>query len=616
MQCNSGNNDTVLNVSNSKNQKSKFQKKQKQQPNKQTLSGATPTRMNKEDDNDKRFKQMESNIQLLLKLHNRDSMNQADKGSSLSSTDDYVDGESGFFVGEGTNKVAKNNSNQTFILDTGASTTTSSNFELLIDPKPSKMSVKTFSGSASITHTGKLNLNGTIIQPVLYAPNGNTNLISLSQLEDKGIRVFHKNQKLILKSGEKIVMEFSRKGKLYISCIKPSISHVGISSKKDWHILLGHPSDEYLKKFLKYNNIPSLNTEYATKCKICTQCGLKRAPHKNPIPAGRRPFEKIHFDLLEIKPYAKNSAQYVLAKTNLISFIREIKNKTGNHLLYLHSDQGGEFSSTKFITECGKLGISFEQGPADSPQSNGIAERFNQSLLIKICCLLAQCNLPINFCEKAANHASTNINLLPSRALNWKSPVSILKTHEMLIEPLRQIDSLIPFGIKVFVHQRNKSKPLPPSKLLLYLGYEKYSDTMRFFDPTSRKIVVSRDFSTTQLTFEYGSKKVLKKNPITLPTSKISPLQYNPSDPIIIEPLFTSTTTTLNKPNTSMEAPNPLRPPATVEPDKDHPNLTIQSNQQEKTKKGYTYVPHYSTAPRNIERRISTTNIINKTNRN
>ncbi|MBW0529516.1 hypothetical protein O181_069231 [Austropuccinia psidii MF-1] len=259
------------------------------------------------------------------------------------------------------------------------------------------------------------------------------------------------------------------------------------------------------------------------------------------------------------------------------------------------------------MTECGKLGISFEQGPADSPQSNGIAERFNQSLLIKICCLLAQCTLPINFWDEAANHASTIINLLPSRALNWKSPVSILKSHEMLIEPLRQINSLIPFGIKVFVHQQHKPKPLPPSKPLLYLGYEKYSDAMRFFDLTSRKIIVSRDFSITQLTFEYGSKKVLKKDPITLPTSEISPLQYKPSDLIIIEPLFTSTTTALDTPNTSMADPNPLRPPATVEPDKDHPSSTIQETQREKTKKGYTYVPHYSTAPRNIESRISTT---------
>ncbi|MBW0553600.1 hypothetical protein O181_093315 [Austropuccinia psidii MF-1] len=382
--------------------------------------------------------------------------------------------------------------------------------------------------------------------------------------------------------------------------------------------------------------MPSSNTEYATKCKICTQCKLKRALHKNPIPAGQRPFEKIHFDLLEIKPYAKNSAQYGLviindfsrfnrimilsnkyqAETNLISFIREIKNKTGNYPSYLHSDRGGEFSSTKFMTECGKLGICFERGPADSPQSNGITERFNQSLLIKIRCLLAQCNLPINFWDEAANHASTIINLLPSRALNWNSPVSILKTHEMLIEPLRQIDSLIPFVIKVFVHQQNKLKPLPPCKPLLYLGYEKYSDAMQFFDPTSRKIVVSRDFSITQLTFEYGSKKVLKKDPITLPTSKISTLKYKSSDSIIIEPFFTSTTTALDKPNTSIAAPSPLRPPATVEPDKDHLHLPNKADQREKTKKGYTYVPHYSTAPRNIKRKISTTNIINKTKRN
>ncbi|MBW0492553.1 hypothetical protein O181_032268 [Austropuccinia psidii MF-1] len=154
-----------------------------------------------------------------------------------------------------------------------------------------------------------------------------------------------------------------------------------------------------------------------------------------------------------------------------------------------------------------------------------------------------------------------------------------------MIEPLRQIDSLIPFGIKVFVHQRNKPKPLPPSKPLLYLGYEKYSNYMQFFDPISRKIVISRDFSITQLTFAYGSKKVLKKDPITLPTSESSLLQYNPSDSIIIEPLFTSTTTTLNRPSTSMTAPNPPSPPATVKPFENQINLTTQTSQQAKTKK-------------------------------
>ncbi|MBW0484564.1 hypothetical protein O181_024279 [Austropuccinia psidii MF-1] len=178
-------------------------------------------------------------------------MNQVDKGSSLSSTDDDFDSKSGFYVGEEMNHVAKNQSNQKFIPHSGASKTTISNFELLIDPKHIKMLIKTSSGSASITHTGKLNFNGTIIQPVFHATNGNTNLISLSQLEDQGIRVFHKNQMLILKSGKKIVMEFPRKGKLYISFIKPSINQVEILSKKDWHILLGHPSNEYLEKLLK-----------------------------------------------------------------------------------------------------------------------------------------------------------------------------------------------------------------------------------------------------------------------------------------------------------------------------------------------------------------------------
>ncbi|MBW0461128.1 hypothetical protein O181_000843 [Austropuccinia psidii MF-1] len=89
------------------------------------------------------------------------------------------------------------------------------------------------------------------------------------------------------------------------------------------------------------------------------------------------------------------------AEKNVEFYLNEIKNKLNISPAFLHSDRGGEFSSTSFINKLKTLGICFEQGPPNSPETNGVAEHFNQSLLSKIRCLLSQSNIPIGYWDEA-----------------------------------------------------------------------------------------------------------------------------------------------------------------------------------------------------------------------
>ncbi|MBW0553578.1 hypothetical protein O181_093293 [Austropuccinia psidii MF-1] len=162
------------------------------------------------------------------------------------------------------------------------------------------MSLRTFARRTNVTHMGKIKLGNVTIYPVLFAPNGGTNLISVSQLEDHRIRLVHKNKKLLLKSNDSVFMEFSRNGKLYVNHAPlkptPKVNHVNGDIDKDWHIALGHPSDKYLKKFLKVMNILlKEKIEFSSRCEVCKKCKLKRSPHQNPIPAAKHPFQKIPF---------------------------------------------------------------------------------------------------------------------------------------------------------------------------------------------------------------------------------------------------------------------------------------------------------------------------------
>ncbi|MBW0557814.1 hypothetical protein O181_097529, partial [Austropuccinia psidii MF-1] len=120
------------------------------------------------------------------------------------------------------------------------------------------------------------------------------------------------------------------------------------TTSRDWHVILGHPSNDYLKWFLHLNDLKqSIPLNVTSNCHICKSCKIKASPHNHPIPSADQPFKKLHFDLLEITPLAKNSIRYVLviiddfslfnrvyllnqklqAELKLMSYIHKIQNK-------------------------------------------------------------------------------------------------------------------------------------------------------------------------------------------------------------------------------------------------------------------------------------------------
>jgi transposase InsO family protein len=211
-------------------------------------------------------------------------------------------------------------------------------------------------------------------------------------------------------------------------------------------------------------------------------------------------------DLLQITPLSQGSFQYVLvlindfsrfnciyllknkkeAEVNIMSYLNEINNHIGVTPAILHTNQGGEFGSVVFRNFLSQRGISLEQGPANLPQTNGLAKRFNQTLSVKVQCMLAQCLVPINYWDKAIKFSSNLVNMLPLSALNGKSPTLVLVDAKSTIEQVRHVQTLLPFGLKVYVHtQSPSSKVLLPSKPFFFLGYEPRSDALRFLDPIS-----------------------------------------------------------------------------------------------------------------------------------
>ncbi|MBW0542686.1 hypothetical protein O181_082401 [Austropuccinia psidii MF-1] len=521
-------------------------------------------------DSDKRMENIErmlEKLQASMKPQSAHLTTESNIKTVSSDSDAFMVKEDMIFTVNDSNKI---------YLDSGAGKSVVNNLRYLSNCIAISHQINTYGNSVPITHQGTLTFKGIKISPVYYAPKGPVNLLSVSQLLDHNIKPVVKKDCFLLKQGQTIVAAFKREGNLFVSKLDVSNAFFTNSDERDWHSILGHPSDSYVKHLLVKNQIKGYFTT-ARDCEVCQLAKIKNRPHTRSLPSSNAAFQRLHIDTLQISPPTTQGIKYILvivddysrfnriylmskkdqAQDNVVSYLNELKNK----ILF-------------------KRGISLERGPPESPQTNGVAERFNQTLLSKIRCLLAQSKIPIQLWVEAAKHGSLLLNLLPHKAINMHSPQELLGKENMQIEPSIKIRSLIAFGMKTTVLTGDpKSKLTPRGETLKALTYESYSDGMRFYNEESKKIRISRDFQLPQM----KSKPRVRQEIVALPTAVaetvISPVSGINADDITYD---------------SVEEV-PVQGQCTQEPIKN---------------KHYDYVPYYSEAPRNISNQIDTRNIL------
>jgi transposase InsO family protein len=145
----------------------------------------------------------------------------------------------------------------------------------------------------------------------------------------------------------------------------------------------------------------------------------------------------IHMDVLQVTPILRGRFKDILVlidnfsrynwiyllqkkhecKSKIMTFVKEIQSHLHITPAILHTDRGGEFGFSVFKSFLSQHGILLEQGPANSPQTNGLDKQLNQTILVKIRCMLAQSLVPLNYWDEAAQFASTLINIYAANIL-------------------------------------------------------------------------------------------------------------------------------------------------------------------------------------------------------
>ena len=168
--------------------------------------------------------------------------------------------------------------------------------------------------------------------------------------------------------------------------------------------------------------------------------------------------------------------------------VLKIKNILNRSISYIQTDNGSEFSNTKFKTFCQDNGIVHRFTVPYTPQQNGRIERFNGTIIAAAKSLLNESRLSHHFWEYAVDTANYIHNRLPHRGINNRIPYEIISNSRVDYSHFKV------FGCRVFFHIpksfRNKfdNNAMPG----IFLGYSYNPTAYKILDIHNNKIILSR----------------------------------------------------------------------------------------------------------------------------
>ncbi|KAH0602927.1 uncharacterized protein H6S33_007931, partial [Morchella sextelata] len=178
------------------------------------------------------------------------------------------------------------------------------------------------------------------------------------------------------------------------------------------------------------------------------------------------------------------------AKKAIKDYVTRIEKQYSTTILRFRTDSGGEYINKDRTNYFDSQGIVHEQTPPYTPESIGVAERFNSMVTTMVRCMIM--DHPKSLCGEAYATAVYLKNRLPHSTLEGKTPFEALKGTKPTIQHLQ------PFGRKCYVHIPENSRPAG-SKLAprayegIIVGYSDSNKIYRIWIETQHRVIESRD---------------------------------------------------------------------------------------------------------------------------
>lgn len=372
---------------------------------------------------------------------------------------------------------------------------------------------------------------------VAYCPTARDNIMSESRMDKRGFRINKENGEVTIincKTG-KIAMEaYLRKTHYIVNCaLAPptttpdAVFSIHSSSQSNlalWHRRFAHLSEGNLRHLARHKLITGFDLKADEELPPCEGCAMGKHP-RAPFPKQNHRSENIldilHMDLqgpfdLSIRQYRyvlaivddhsrKGFKEYLHKKSDaarkIMNLVTRLETLTSRNVKIIQSDGGGEFIGDELKEWMRGKGITRQSSTPDTPQQNGIAERFNRTTHEKALASLHEAQLSNGFWPEAHEYALVTCNMSPSRILHHTTP------DEVFFGSKPDASTLRVFGSRchVRISPEHRKKLDAHSIEGIFCGFERNSKAYRIWIPQRRKFIASRDVLIYECVFQNDS---------------------------------------------------------------------------------------------------------------
>jgi hypothetical protein len=374
-----------------------------------------------------------------------------------------------------------------FILDSGSTSHMVSDRNLFthLDESESGM-INTSCGMSTLEIKGK----GTIqllfrnrpitLHNVLFVPRITVNVLSLRHLLIEQCTISFAINHFTVKKHDEIYLEGRYQHNLPVLELLPPNHHSHLTAAEQIHKSLGHVSYRRIRQKL---GIPIKAPEV---CKSCTLVKVTKASFKHRSSSVSKPLEELHLNLIgPISLMSHKKHKYILtivdANTRFVAAIPLVTKsdtfKTLTHVInleakrlgyypsILHSDRGTEFKNAELDRYCQEHVIRQSFSDAYTPQQNGLAERFNQTILESLRTVLLDSGLKATLWNEILSACTLTLNQIPTHR-SKKSPYELFKKSVIPLQFFKPIGNPL-----VVLSNNSKSKLEPRGDLGRLLGF-------------------------------------------------------------------------------------------------------------------------------------------------
>ena len=351
--------------------------------------------------------------------------------------------------------MEKGDREDTWFLDSGCSNHMCGKKEYFIDFDENFTDTVKLGNNTSMVVIGKVNIrlqvDGMVqkITGVFYIPELKNNLLSIGQLQEKGLAIlFQNNICKVYHSERGLIMDTKMSGNrmFRLHAVSQPVMPTFLSATIEetvqlWHYRYRHLSYKGLKTLQEKNMVSGL-PELKSPSKLCDDCMVGKQ-HRASFPKKRnwratQILQLIHADICgPLKPNSNSGKRYLItfiddfSRKFWVYFLAEkaeafvtfkifkihVEKETDSTIKCLRTDRGGEFMSQEFKNFFDNNGIQRQLTAAYSSQQNGVVERKNRTIMNMVRSMLSSKKVPKTFWPEAVNWTMHVLNQSPMLAV-------------------------------------------------------------------------------------------------------------------------------------------------------------------------------------------------------